>query len=160
MSDKAHIYFRIMENDISATPAQTPQTVASTTPAPPVPAPTVSTPSQNNFKKRLPFLFLKIGIAFVFLYAAIFVSGNAQTGGKYVPSFVTAIIPLPLFLLVFGIFEALLAVWIVTGKLRFYSGLIAAIVLIGITAIDYTYFNVTFRNVAIICACLAFAFTE
>ncbi len=111
-----------------------------------------------DFAKNIPLISLRIGLAFIFLYAAIFVSGDFHAGAKYVPSFVTNIIPLQLFLIIFGIFEVVLALWILSGKLRLYSGLLTALLLIVVTAMNLSFFSVLFRNIAIIGAAIAFAF--
>ncbi len=101
-------------------------------------------------------LLLRIGLAFVFLYAAIFVS-TVETGSKYVPPFITNIIPIKTFLLTFGIFEILLSLWLLSGKFTRYSGLVSALLLINLTVFNLEYFSVLFRNIAIICAALALA---
>lgn len=112
---------------------------------------------KDKLPKNFPSIILRIGIGFVFMYAALFISTDLEKGKKFVPEFVSAIIPLQIFLYMFGGFEILLAIWILSGKFKAYSALIAAFVLISITSLDYTYFSITFRNVAIICACIALA---
>ena len=103
-----------------------------------------------------PSLFLRAGLAFVFLYGAFFVS-NVGTGAKYVPAFVSNIIPLETFLMLFGIFEVLLSIWLLSGKFTRYSGLVSAAFLICITAFNLSYFSGLFRNVALIAAAFALA---
>ncbi len=119
------------------------------------------TVASMNWREKLihnfPSISLRVGLGFVFIYAAIFVSGDARTGAKYVPAFVTHVLPLSVFLPVFSAFEVILALWILSGKFRRYSGLVTALFLITITIINYSFLNVTFRNVAIIGAALAFA---
>lgn len=140
-----------------------PNQTGSTQPIPASVTQNVNAPQQKK-KLSLGFLFqspssliLRVGIAFVLIYAAIFVAGSTQTGGKYVPDFITAIIPLSTFLHIFGVVEIILALWILSGLLKMYSGLITASLLIVITLLNPEYFNVTFRNIAIISACLALA---
>ena len=116
-------------------------------------------PTANTMKKMIgnpASLLLRIGLAFVFLYAAFFVS-NVGTGTKYVPAFVSNIIPLQTFLILFGVFEVFLSIWLLLGKFTKYSGLVSAVFLICVTAFNLSYFSGLFRNVAIIAAAFALA---
>ncbi len=126
--------------------------------------PTNATPVQethSNLKEKvlkdIPSISLRIGLAFVYMYAAFFISWDVKTGAKYVPPFVTSIIPLQTFLILFGVFEIFLSIWILTGKFKLYSALISAAFLIMITGLNYSYFGVLFRNIALIAASFALA---
>lgn len=111
----------------------------------------------SSIPKNVPSILLRSGLAFVFLYAAVFVSGTSL-GDKYVPSFVTQIMPIRTFLIIFGIFEVILSLWILSGKLKMYSGILVAVLLTVITLFNVSLFSILFRNIAIIAAALAFAF--
>lgn len=102
-------------------------------------------------------LLLRIGLAFVFTYAAISLSLNPAQGMNYVPKFVTTILPASTFLSLFGIFEIILSLWLLSGKLSKYSGLLSALTIFGITALNLESFGVLFRNVAIFFAGLSLA---
>ena len=58
--------------------------------------------THSNLKEKvlkdIPSISLRIGLAFVYIYAAFFVSWDVKIGAKYVPAFVTSIIPLQTFL--------------------------------------------------------------
>lgn len=97
---------------------------------------------------------LRIGLAFVYLYAAIEIHINPAGFMKYVPSQMS-IIPTDLFLLVFGIFEVLLTLWLLSGKRTEYAGMISFLLMAGIIFPNMAYFDVLFRNVAIAFASLA-----
>ena len=104
--------------------------------------------------------FLRAGLAFVYLYAAIEIQLNPQNFLKYVPPTVQTILPTNLFLLLFGIFEVALAACLLSGKFGKYMGLISFILMTGIIFPNLVYFSVLFRNVAIALASLALVALE
>ncbi|MGH2611421.1 MAG: hypothetical protein ACRDFB_00050, partial [Rhabdochlamydiaceae bacterium] len=65
---------------------------------------------------RLSSWLLRIGLAFVFVYAALALSLNPSEGTHFMPSFVAAIIPAKVFLPVFAICEIALSIWLLSGK--------------------------------------------
>lgn len=117
--------------------------------------------THSNLKEKvlkdIPSISLRIGLSFVYIYAAFFISWDVKTGAKYVPAFVTSIIPLQTFLILFGVFEIFLSIWLLSGKFKLYSALTSAAFLIVITGLNYSYFDVLFRNIALIAASLALA---
>lgn len=100
---------------------------------------------------------LRLGLAFVFLYAAIEMLIIPESMIKYVPAFVGSIMPLDLFLQLFGGFEILLAFWLLSGWLSLPAAWIAFVLLTLIVITNLAYFPILFRNVAISCAALALA---
>lgn len=105
----------------------------------------------------LPEFLIRFGLAFVFLYAAYFVS-NEEVGAKYVPQFIAQIVtqfmPLETFLLIHAISEVLLAIWLLSGVWTKYAALATALLIIAVTLLNLTFFITLFRNVAIIFAAL------
>lgn len=110
---------------------------------------------KNKPPKNITSLILRLGLAFVFTYAALFVSINASTGEHYVPVFVGQIIPIQTFLSLFTIYEILLSVWLLSGKFVKYAGLIAALTIFSITAFNIADFHTLFRNVCIFATAVA-----
>ena len=105
---------------------------------------------------RLASWSLRLGLAFVFLYAAVSSLLDPATFTGYFPSFLptswaTELLPL------FAVYEVLLALALVTGLRSHLVALLAAATLVGITAANPDAFEVLFRNVAITCAALALA---
>ena len=104
--------------------------------------------------------FLRLGLAFVFTYAAIEVYLNPDAFLKYVPDFVQSILPVNSFLPIFGAFEVFLVLWLLSPWLVRYAALVAFAMMIGIVFSNFEYFSVLFRNVAIGFAALALAVLE
>ena len=104
--------------------------------------------------------FLRLGLAFVFAYAAIEVYLNPDAFLKYVPDFVQNILPANFFLPIFGGFEVFLVLWLLSPWLVRYAALVAFAMMIGIVFSNFEYFSVLFRNVAIGFAALALAVLE
>ena len=110
--------------------------------------------------------FLRIGLAFAFLYPAVDAFIDPTTWLGYFPAFVVNVfhiiaVPLTLgdvFLLHgFGLLELLLALWVLCAKrVALAAYLMAAILLIIVlTNLDASSFSVLFRDVSL--ACMAFA---
>jgi uncharacterized membrane protein len=109
-------------------------------------------------KTALANLALRLGLAFVFLFAAVTALLYPANYYKFVPPFISAYMSKDLFLMIYGGYEVLLAIWILVGKWSFYSSLLAAATLFGLTVLNLNEFNITFRNVSIICGAFALAF--
>lgn len=106
-------------------------------------------------QKNLTSLFLRIGLAFIFLYAAISAFLHPQDWIGYFPNFVRQIIPESLLLVVFSSLEAILAIWLLSDKKTFYAGVISAVMLFGITVTNLEILDVTFRDVGLFFTALA-----
>ena len=93
--------------------------------------------------------FLRIGLAFVFLYATFEIYVHPSNFLKYVPEVMLGIMPVDIFLSAFAVAEVGLAVWLLSGWKGEYPSLLAVLMMVGIVAFNMEYFNVLFRNVAI-----------
>lgn len=100
-------------------------------------------------KDLLAKFFLRIGLAFVFVYAAVEIYFHPANFLKYVPHEITDLMPVDLFLLVFGVVEIILAVWLLSGWKGQYPSLISFLMMVGIIVLNPEYFQILFRNVAI-----------
>ena len=109
---------------------------------------------------KLAKLFLRIGLAFVFVYASVEIYIHPENFLKYVPQFMLDLVPMQLFLDVFGVVEVALALWILSGWKGQYSAMIAVLLIAGITFANTEYFYILFRNVAIACGGMALIFLE
>lgn len=103
---------------------------------------------------------LRLGLAFVFLYAAYEVHFDPDNFLKYVPIFVQNIIPINLFLTSFTALEISLALWFLAGKRTGYAGLLSFFIMLSIIFPNLVYFNILFRNVAIAMAGLALFYLD
>ena len=108
-------------------------------------------------KVNLAKLMLRFGLVAVFAYAAIasFASPNDWIG--YLPKFATGLLPAPMLLKIFSVYELVLALWLVSGKYMRYAGIAAAFTMVGIIISDAALFAITFRDVAIGTGALALA---
>ncbi len=109
----------------------------------------------DKFLGNLPLILIRLGLSFVFVYAAISMSLDPQGYSHYVPRLIQQIISVEIFLHVFGFFEIVLSLWLLSGKLGLYSAALSALILISLTVSNIDSFNVLFRNVGIIFGALA-----
>ena len=106
---------------------------------------------------RLARIFLRSGLAFVFLYAALEMSYSPENFLKYVPDVMERIIPPLYFLPAFAVSEVALAAFLFSGVKERYAAYAAFGFITGITFFNIGHFSVLFRNVAIAFGALALA---
>ena len=111
-------------------------------------------------KNNMALWLLRAGLAFVFLYASVEIYIHPDNFLKYVPEMVTSVIPMDIFLHVFGVVEVALGVWLLTGWKGQYPSMISALMMAGIVVFNMEYFPVLFRNVAIGFGSLALVLLE
>jgi hypothetical protein len=103
-------------------------------------------------------LVLRFAIAFTFFYAAI--SGFINPGNwiGYFPTwFALPGVPMDTLLIAWNIFEILLGGWILFGKKIFIPSIIAALLLLGITVVNFGQIEILFRDIALGLAALSLA---
>lgn len=105
-------------------------------------------------KTRPMLILIRIGLAFVFFYAAIASFIEPLNWIGYIPQFMRNIISGNILLPGFSIFEIILGLWILSGKKLFYSSLVASLTLFGIIIFSLNQFDVTFRDVSILLTAL------
>ena len=115
-----------------------------------------STRTSDLSMNRLSVLSLRLGLAFVFLYAAVSSFLHPETFAAYFPTFLpsswaTELLP------VFGVYEVVLGVALMAGRQTYRAAVLSALTLVAIVAANPDAFEVLFRNVAIACAALALA---
>lgn len=101
-------------------------------------------------------LFLKLGVAFAFLYPAFSAFSDPALWVGYVPAWIETFIPRETFLVLFSLFEILVALGVLFLNKTFPS-LVAGIILISIVIFNPSEFPIIFRDVSI--AGMAFALT-
>jgi uncharacterized membrane protein YphA (DoxX/SURF4 family) len=101
----------------------------------------------NN--NKLAVYFLRFGLAFVLVYAAVEIYLHPDNFLKYVPKMILNLVPLKLFLDVFGVIEVVLAAWLLIGWKGHIPSLLTVLMMAGIVVCNPEYFQVLFRNVAI-----------
>jgi len=102
-------------------------------------------------------LFLRVGLATVFLYAAVssFLAPNDWLG--YLPGFLRAIIPATVLLSIFSVVEIILAAWLLTGVYVRFAALVCVAMLLGIVVSNFSLLAISFRDIGLIFAALALA---
>lgn len=94
-------------------------------------------------------ILIRIGLAFVYSYAAITMLLKPQSYLHYLPDLTYLNINPEIILILFAIYELFLSVWLLSGKGLFYSSLFSAITIFAITFVNYLEFDTLFRNVSI-----------
>ena len=100
-------------------------------------------------------ILLRAGVAFAFLYPAINALFDPVSWFGYFPSFVRGLAPEPVLLHGFGLVEAIIALWILSGKNIFWPCIAATVILLAIVGFDSSEFQVVFRDLTIAAAALA-----
>jgi DoxX-like protein len=103
---------------------------------------------------------LRIGLAFVFLYAAVASLMQPQEWVGYLPTFLTAMMAGTTLIKIFAAYELVLTVWLLSGKYGRYAALLCAVTLAGIVVTNLSQLVITFRDVGLMFAALALAAAE
>src|SRR5260221_12457966 len=103
----------------------------------------------NQQKVAVASIILRLGLAFVFFFAAATSLLDPQSYYKFIPSIVTQVVPGTVFLMAYGIFEIALGLWLLSGKGSFYSGMLAALLLFTLTFFNLQEINIFFKMVAL-----------
>ncbi len=108
-------------------------------------------------KNNLANLILRLGVAFCFLYAGIggFIDPEAWVG--WFPRFMRDIIPELLLLKIWGIYEIITGLWILSGKNIFGPSIVASLSLAGLILTNLGAMDIIFRDVTILTVTIALA---
>jgi uncharacterized membrane protein YphA (DoxX/SURF4 family) len=116
-----------------------------------------SASSGESRSDRLSSLLIRLGLAFVFLYAAVFMTFAPEKYIVYFPDFMRELVPGYTLLHVFAAFEVILSVFLIIGKFTFVTAIISFLTMLALTVVNLDMFSVLFRNVSIILSALALA---
>ncbi|MSR78541.1 MAG: hypothetical protein EXS59_00110 [Candidatus Taylorbacteria bacterium] len=107
----------------------------------------------NN--EKIATLILRLGVAFCFLYAGIagFIDPESWIG--WFPRFMRDIIPGLLLLKIWGVYEIVTGLWILSGKNIFWPSLVASLSLAGLILTNLNAMDIIFRDVTILSATIA-----
>jgi len=112
----------------------------------------------NKMKKEeLVSLFLRIGIAFTFIYVGIFAFLNPSSWIGFIPEFVESFISRESFLIVHVVTDIALGAWLLSGKKTYYAAVLSAVFLFGITIFNFGALDIVFRDVGLFFAAVALA---
>jgi len=107
---------------------------------------------------RAAYLLLRMAAAFAFLYpalAALF--GDPYSWIGYFPSFTRGYIDEMVMLHVFAVIEVVIGLWILSGYKIFIPSLIATAMLLAIVVVNFSQFDVLFRDLSLAGLTLALA---
>ena len=101
--------------------------------------------------------FLRLGLAFVFMFAAVsaFLIPEAWIG--YLPNFLGNDITKGYFLFVHDVFGSSLGLWLLSGWRTFWAAVVSALLLAGITLSNLGAFLIVFRDIGLFFAAVALA---
>lgn len=111
-------------------------------------------------RNQLASLLLRIGLAAVLVYASIasFVAPSDWIG--YLPQFLTSRVSGQFLLPSFTVYEAVLALWLLSGVYVRYAAAVAATTFSGILLANLGVFAITFRDITMIFTSLALIFLK
>lgn len=107
--------------------------------------------------EKLALFLLRLGIASVFLYAAIAAYLEPQNWIGYIPQFLRNIFPANILLVLFGSYEVILSLWLLWGKKLLYPSILSVLTFIAIIIANITQLDIVFRDIAILFAALSLA---
>lgn len=105
--------------------------------------------------QNLPSFLIRMGLAFVFLYAAVYMTFAPEKYIIYFPDFMRTLVPGNPLLHIFAIFEVVLSVFLIIGRFTFIAAIISFLTMLALTVVNLDKFSVLFRNVSIILSALA-----
>ncbi len=106
-------------------------------------------------KEKLASFFLRIGIAFSFIYVGVMAFSNPSSWIGFVPSFIENFVSKESFLYTHGLFDFLLGLWIISGKKTFHASILASLAMLGIIIFNLNSFDIVFRDISILFAAIA-----
>jgi len=109
---------------------------------------------------RLAAISLRMGLAIIFMYAAIASFANPNDWVGYLPTVLTDHVAATTLLKFFSVYELLLAAWLLSGVYVRYVAALCAATLAGIVVGNFNLFAITFRDIALIFAAIALFFLD
>ena len=106
---------------------------------------------------RACFLLLRLGVAFVFIYAVVAAHLRPDDWIGYFPSFLLNTFPHTLLLTGWGIFELILGIWFLTGRYLFIPSILASLAMLGVIIFNWNGMDVVFRDVSILATTIGLA---
>ncbi|HSX00369.1 MAG TPA: hypothetical protein VLH38_05005 [Patescibacteria group bacterium] len=113
----------------------------------------------NNSLAPISWL-LRIGLALVFIYASIASLQHPLQWAGFLPHFLTAKIDGAMLIKIFAVYEAVLALWLLSGKMLRYCGALCALTLTGILITSPGQLFTTFRDIGLVFMALALWFVD
>jgi len=102
--------------------------------------------------------FLRLGLAFSFLYVAISIFLNPTNWVGFIPGFMEILLPAGKLIYAHAVLDAFLGIWLLTNKKIFYASVLSAVNLFFITILNLGAMEIVFRDVTIFFSAVALAF--
>lgn len=106
-------------------------------------------------RSRIIELILRIGVAFPFLYAPLNAVFDPYAWIDFFPQFMRGVVPDIVLLNVFGLFEVIIALWLLSGRKILMPSLLALFSLLAIVLFNLAGFQLLFRDLSIAAAAFA-----
>ncbi|MDB5160506.1 MAG: hypothetical protein JWO99_769 [Candidatus Saccharibacteria bacterium] len=103
---------------------------------------------------------LRIGLAIVFVYAAVSSLMHPNEWIGFLPSFIATSPLASTFLVLFSVGELVLSIWLLSGKYVQYPAILATLAFVGILIAQPDAFSTTFRDVGLAFMALALVALE
>ena len=110
---------------------------------------------REDKKELLVSFLLRVGLCIVFLYAGTAALVNPENWIGFVPQWISIFISRDIFLIMHGMTDLLIGIWLISNFKPFWAGLIASLSLISIISVNFTQLEIIFRDVAILFAAFA-----
>lgn len=107
--------------------------------------------------EKLALFLLRLGIASVFLYAAIAATLEPSNWIGYLPQFLRSIFPAETLLHLFSAYQVGLSLWLLWGKKLLYPSVLSVLTFIAIIIANIGQLDIVFRDIAILFAALSLA---
>lgn len=101
--------------------------------------------------------FLRIGLAVVFLYAAVSSFLDPSSWFGFFPSWLANSSYISFLLTGFGVYQVVLSLWLLSGKKTYYASVLSSLTLFFIILFNIRILDVVFRDVAIMLSAIALA---
>ena len=110
---------------------------------------------ESDFKRLSPTFILRLGIGFVIVYAGINMLLYPETWMQFVPTWVTTIMPIGMFLTIYSIFDLILGFAVFFGRflatvsMIVFWNMIFILIFYGINHISFSSFGIALASLAL-----------
>lgn len=108
-------------------------------------------------QQKIAWLIVRLGVAFCFIYAAVAGYLDPESWIGWFPKFMRDMIPELILLKIWGVYEFITGVWILSGKKIFIPSVLASLSLAGLILANFSAMDVIFRDVTILFSTIALA---
>lgn len=108
-------------------------------------------------KEKIAWSVIRLGVAFCFLYAGIAGFAEPDAWAGWFPKLMTDIVSTDILLPVWGVYEIITGLWILSDKKIFIPSMLATFSLAGLIVFNFSAMDIIFRDVTIMAVTLALA---